>query len=564
MFKKFLSPPTFEDHEQTYFAGQLWIVVLSMLGASTAYLIMWLGVAPEKSTRIVFGLPLYPLFLFQLYLIRKGNLKLASGLLVGGLWVILFTATAFSGGVLAPGYSGLLITVLAAGIFLGRNWAFGMAGLSAVAGGVLIYFDRQGVAALASAYTEPVTMWIAQAVYIFVAASLLQSATQRISNALSRAEHELKERRNAEKQLREAEILYRTLVEDTSVVIYRDTAAENSPSMFISKQIFNLLGYTPEEFSGVPDFWVTLIHPDDKEMVSNSINQTLITGISASIEYRMKAKNGNWVWVRDESILIKDDNEKPLYIQGVYFDITERKEAEAQREKLIQELENKNSELERFTYTVSHDLKAPLITMSGFLGYLIEDAKKGNLKRLESDVNRILDANLKMQRLLDELLELSRVGRLMNTPENLPFEQIVSEALSVVESQIKDKQIDVVVHKNLPVIYGDKVRLIEVIQNLVDNAAKFMGEQPRPRIEIGVKQENQQNVFFVKDNGIGIEKAYHEKIFELFNKLNPNAIGTGIGLALVKRIIEVHKGKIWVESELGKGSTFYFTLPSTN
>jgi PAS domain S-box-containing protein len=562
MFKKFLSQPIFEDQEQTYFANQLWMAVWVMLAASTAYLVAWVIIAPDKSIRILFALPLYPLFLFQLFLIRKGNLKLASIFLVGGLWLVLFTATAFSGGVLAPGYSGLLITVLAAGIFLGRNWAFGVAALSVAAGGILIYLDSIGVSTVASEYTDATTMWIAQSVYIFVAASLLHSATQRISNALSRAKHELEERKNIEKQLGEAEILYRTLVEETSVVIYRDTAQENSPSLFISKQIKNLLGYTPEEFSRNPEFWISLIHPDDKEMVLESVHKTLSTGSSISIEYRMKSKNENWVWVRDESILIKDENGKPIYLQGVYLDITERKQAEAQRESLIQELENKNSELERFTYTVSHDLKAPLITMSGFLGYLIEDAKKGNISRLESDVNRILDANLKMQRLLNELLELSRVGRLMNTPESLSFEQIVKESLSIVESQIKDKQIEIVIHKNLPIVSGDKVRLIEVIQNLVDNAAKFMGEQPKPRIEIGVKQENQQNNFFVRDNGIGIEKEYHEKIFELFNKLNPNASGTGIGLALVKRIIEVHKGKVWVESELGKGSTFYFTLGS--
>lgn len=564
MIKKLLSPPVFEDQEKTYFASQLWSVVIFMLGAATVYLIIWVGIAPELSTRIFFALPLYPLFVFQLYLIRKGNLKLASGLLVGGVWIILTIAATFSGGVLAPGYSGLLITVLTAGIFLGRNWAFGIASLSAVVGGILVYFDIQGIVAPASTYTDPITMWVAQTIYIFVAASLLHSATQRISNALSQAEHELKERRNVEQQLREAEILYRTLVEDTSVVIYRDNAAENSPSIFISKQIKNLLGYTPEEFSHEAEYWVTLIHPDDKKMVLDSIKQTLSTDNTLSIEYRMQAKNGNWIWVRDESVLIKDENGTPIYIQGVYFDITERKEAEAQREKLIQELENKNSELERFTYTVSHDLKAPLITMSGFLGYLIEDAKKGNIRRLESDVNRILDANLKMQRLLDELLELSRIGRLMNTPESLSFEQVVKESLSIVESQINDKQIEVVIHNNLPNVYGDKVRLIEVIQNLVDNAAKFMGEQPKPKIEIGMKQENQQNIFFVKDNGIGIEKAYHEKIFELFNKLDPTAIGTGIGLALVKRIIEVHKGKIWIESELGKGATFYFTLPNAN
>lgn len=562
MFKKFLHPPVFENQEQTYLAQQLWRVVMVILVSSVAYMIIWLILTPEYNIRIVLGLPLFPLLLWLLVLIHKGNLKLASGLFVSGLWVILFFASLFNSGVLAPAYSGFLIIILAAGIFLGRNWALGFAGFSAAVGAIFIYVYNTPALNFTRPYNDPISMWIAQVVYFFVAATLLHFATQRISNALSRAEHELKERRNIEKQLREAEILYRTLVEDTSVVIYRDVAAENSPSMFISKQVENLLGYTPEEFSSTPEFWVTLLHPDEKELILGGVDETLKTGVSKSIEYRMKSKHGDWVWVRDEAILIKDEYGKPLYIQGVYFNITEIKEAQSQREKLIRELENKNSELERFTYTVSHDLKAPLITMSGFLGYLIEDAKKGNLQRLESDVNRILDANLKMQRLLDELLELSRIGRLMNTPEVLSFEEIIIEALSIVESQLKEKQIEVIVDKNLPTIYGDKIRLIEVVQNLVDNAVKFMGEQSKPKIELGVQDENNQHIFFVKDNGMGIDPAYHAKVFELFHKLN--AIGTGIGLALVKRIIEVHGGKIWVESELGKGATFYFTLSNVH
>ena len=117
-----------------------------------------------------------------------------------------------------------------------------------------------------------------------------------------------------------------------------------------------------------------------------------------------------------------------------------------------------------------------------------------------------------MERLLNELLELSRVGRLMNRAEDLPFKQIVEEALIIVESQLKDKQIAMVIHNNLPIVQGDKVRLIEVIQNLVGNAAKFMGEQTKPKIEIGVIKENDETIFFVRDNGIGIDPAYHEKV----------------------------------------------------
>jgi len=242
----------------------------------------------------------------------------------------------------------------------------------------------------------------------------------------------------------------------------------------------------------------------------------------------------------------------------------ERMQAEAEREKLIQELTAKNNELERFTYTVSHDLKAPLITIRGFLGYLEEDAISGNLERLKGDVQRITGASSKMYKLLDELLILSRIGRLKNPPINLPFGEIVQEALGMVEGRLRPRQIEVRVEPNLPVVNGDRPRLVEVLQNLIDNAAKFIGEQPEPSIEIGQQgvDVDGKPILFVRDNGIGIEPQYYDKIFGLFNKLDAQTDGTGVGLALVKRIIEVHECKIWVESEPGQGSTFFFTLPN--
>jgi signal transduction histidine kinase len=166
-----------------------------------------------------------------------------------------------------------------------------------------------------------------------------------------------------------------------------------------------------------------------------------------------------------------------------------------------------------------------------------------------------------MQRLLSELLELSRIGRLMNPPENVPFGEIVQEALRLVEGRLGAKQIEVRTEASFPIVRGDHVRLVEVVQNLVDNAAKFMGDQQTPRIEIGTKTENDRPLFFVRDNGIGIAPEQHERVFGLFNKLDSNTEGTGIGLALVKRIVEVHSGRIWVESDgKGNGTAFYFTL----
>jgi signal transduction histidine kinase len=173
-----------------------------------------------------------------------------------------------------------------------------------------------------------------------------------------------------------------------------------------------------------------------------------------------------------------------------------------------------------------------------------------------------VDATDKMQNLLNDLLELSRVGRIGNDPEVIPFEELAREATEIVHGQIVERGITVHIHQNLPVVYGDRVRLLEVVQNLVDNASKFMGDQPEPRIEIGQEgEEDGKPIFFVRDNGIGISPEHHERVFGLFNKLDVKADGTGIGLALVRRIVEVHGGRIWVQSEAGRGSTFYFTVP---
>ena len=245
-------------------------------------------------------------------------------------------------------------------------------------------------------------------------------------------------------------------------------------------------------------------------------------------------------------------------------ELEERNRVESEREMIIKELEAKNAELERFTYTVSHDLKSPLITIGGFLGLLEEDALSGNTEKFQSDLKRIRDAKDKMYRLLNELLELSRIGRLMNPPSDIPFARIVEEALSLTRGRLMAGNVQVDVRRDLPLVRGDHPRLVEVVQNLVDNAAKFMGDQPEPRIEIGVQEERGEKVFFVRDNGIGIKSNFHEKIFGLFDKLDSRSEGTGVGLALVKRIVEVHGGRIWVASEgKGMGSTFFFTLPIT-
>lgn len=167
-----------------------------------------------------------------------------------------------------------------------------------------------------------------------------------------------------------------------------------------------------------------------------------------------------------------------------------------------------------------------------------------------------------MTSLLNDLLELSRIGRMINAPETTDMNLLVEDVLKQLAGPLAQKQIKVQVQQNLSAIHGDRRRIFEVVQNLIENALKYMGEQSAPLIEVGERRDNDETIFFVRDNGIGIEARHHEQIFGLFNQLDSNSAGTGIGLALVRRIIEVHGGRIWVESDgPGRGSCFCFTLP---
>lgn len=232
------------------------------------------------------------------------------------------------------------------------------------------------------------------------------------------------------------------------------------------------------------------------------------------------------------------------------------------REELIHRLRRQNEELEHFTHAVSHDLRTPLITVKGFLGLLEEDLAEGNRDAVAEDIFRSRRAANHMESLLGELLELSRVGRISNAPEETPLGELVSEVLEMAAVSLGAGEVRVEVADDLPVVYGDRKRLRDVLQNLVENAIKYMGEQPSPRITIDASEGDGKVVCRVGDNGIGIDPQFHDRVFSLFQQLDGKSPGTGMGLALVKRIVAIHGGRIWVESEgTGCGSCFCFELP---
>ncbi|MBP6177705.1 MAG: PAS domain S-box protein [Anaerolineales bacterium] len=328
----------------------------------------------------------------------------------------------------------------------------------------------------------------------------------------------------------------------------------------VNEQFARVVGLKAEEIIGRSDFEIW--QKDFAEHYRTSDLEIMRTGQRIYMEETQIDGKGREYWVETIKTPIHNLEGEVVGTVGITREISDRKKAESEREALINELEAKNAELEQFTYTVSHDLKSPLVTITGFLAYLEQDARKGDFARLQQDVSRIQQAVDKMQSLLRDLLELSRIGRLMNPPTEFTFTELVSDALELVRGQIETENVSIVLEGMDDIqVTGDRTRLIEVIQNLVDNATKFMGPQTRRVIAIGsLKNEAEERVFYVRDNGIGIPPEFHERIFGLFNKLNSSTEGTGIGLTLVKRIIEVHGGHIWLESRPGKGSTFYFTL----
>ncbi|MBV6399822.1 MAG: Adaptive-response sensory-kinase SasA [Anaerolineales bacterium] len=322
---------------------------------------------------------------------------------------------------------------------------------------------------------------------------------------------------------------------------------------FVPSALFDPL-MPPEEFLGKK---VSEVLPPLAEQTAFAITRALESGQVNAFEYQMPQSGERKTF---EARIISIDSDT---VMAMIRDVSLVKWIATEREKLINELEAKNAELERFVYTVSHDLKSPLVTIVGFLGYLEEDLKRGDMEVLRKDVQRIYLAAYKMQDLLKDLLELSRVGRALNPPQMVSFGELVEEALELTEGSLQARGARTLIQPDLPVVYGDHQRLLELLQNLIDNAAKYMGDQVDPTIEIGqAGREGGKPILFVRDNGIGIAPEYHEKIFGLFNKLDPGADGTGVGLALAKRIVEFHDGRLWVESEAGKGATFYFTLPS--
>ena len=239
----------------------------------------------------------------------------------------------------------------------------------------------------------------------------------------------------------------------------------------------------------------------------------------------------------------------------------ERRKAQEALKDALKDLKAKNVELDNYTYMTSHDLKAPLVTIQGFAGLLKKKYGKELSEGAMHYVDIIISGAEDLSHLVTDLLALSRAGRGKGEVESVAFAKAVQSSLRSLQGMIDEKEVDVSVPDDLPVMPYNPTQLKEVFTNLLSNAIKYSKPGKKSKIEVGWKENAEDNLIWVKDNGIGIDERHKDKIFEAFERITKDQKGTGIGLSIVKKIIELHGGRVWVESKFGEGSKFNFTVP---
>jgi PAS domain S-box-containing protein len=378
---------------------------------------------------------------------------------------------------------------------------------------------------------------------------------------------DITERKLAENNLHESEGRYRTLVENIPQKIFMKD--RNYRWISINENLARDLGCRPEEVVGKMD--TDLFTPELAAKYHADDVRIMETGQTEELEERY-FQEGKETWVSTIKTPVRGANGEIVGLLGVFWDITERKQAEEEIRKLnatleqrvaerTAQLEASNKELEAFTYSVSHDLRAPLRHIDGYVELLINRFRDALPEKGIHYLDTIADSTRQMAAIIDDLLQFSRTGRQEMQKANIDMNLVLQEVLKSIKQDNTGHNIEWVV-ATLPNVYGDYSMLRLVWFNLLNNAVKFTRKKEKAKIEVGCREDNMEYVFFVRDNGVGFDMQYAHKLFGVFQRLHSTEEfeGTGIGLANVRRIIAKHGGRTWAEAALDKGAVFYFTL----
>ncbi len=376
-------------------------------------------------------------------------------------------------------------------------------------------------------------------------------------------------RKIAEREVQQSNERFEKIAEATNDAVWDFDASKNE--LFWGKGFSTQFGYDLQTIKPSFDLLVSLIHPDDRQKTLDKINRALNDPKTTNWfeEYRFMMADGNYAFVIDRAVFIRDEFGRAKRVVGAMTDISYRKDYEdslqqlnRQLAKQKKDLELSNRELEQFAYIASHDLQEPLRMVSSFLTQL--ERRYGDVldDKAHQYIHFAVDGAKRMRQIILDLLEFSRVGRHTGVPEWIDLNELVKELTAIQRDNIEAKGANIQVDE-LPALYVHRLPITQVFQNLVGNALKYAKPDVAPQINIKAEKQENNWLFSVQDNGIGIDKEYYDKIFVIFQRLHTRDQygGTGIGLSIVKKIIKNFGGRIWVESEPDQGSTFFFTLP---
>jgi PAS domain S-box-containing protein len=400
----------------------------------------------------------------------------------------------------------------------------------------------------------------------------VEERTKELIVSNKRLEEEVAERRQVEEALRISSERLQLATRTAKIGIWDWDLVKNK--LLWDESMCQLYGIQERDFGEVYDEWASALHPEDKAHAEGEIQAALRGEREYTPEFRILRPDGSTRYIKAESKTFRDRDGKPLRMIGTNIDITDQKQAEMEIHRLNQELEQRVVErtaqleaaiydLENFNYSASHDLRIPLRAIDGFSRILLDEYSQ----KLDAEGIRLLsvvrDNTKKLAQYIDDMQAFSRTGRMAMAPVEIDMQALVRDVMEELEPAGDGRHIKLEIN-NLPTVYGDKPMLRWVLVNLLSNAIKFSRNQVTPRISVGATIEANEAIFFVQDNGVGFDMQYADKLFGVFERLhNVNEFeGTGIGLAIVKRIVSRHGGRVWAEGKVNEGATIYFSIPT--